>query len=185
MADQKVNELSTATPALTDYIMGMSGSAEYKALVSAVAKKIVEDYAGSSLAGSNQSVKAALDSLNSNSTFLYTNTSWTKPSIDETRIAYVSGGYAERGGVVYVNITLQNISTYPFSAGAFSVVSGMPRPDGNLAPLTIGAMTGDSNVSKLVHAEVVNATLRITCSAALGAPSTASTIRIMGAYKKA
>ena len=65
MADQKVNELSTATPALTDYIMGMSGSAEYKALVSAVAKKIVEDYAGSSLAGSNQSIKAALDGLNS------------------------------------------------------------------------------------------------------------------------
>lgn len=66
MADQKVNELSTATPALTDYIMGMGSSAEYKALVSAVAKKIVEDYAGSSLAGSNQSIKAALDGLNSN-----------------------------------------------------------------------------------------------------------------------
>lgn len=66
MSEQAVNELSTATPNLTDYIMGMSGTAEYKALVSAVAKKIVEDYAGSSLAGSNQSVKAALDTLNSN-----------------------------------------------------------------------------------------------------------------------
>lgn len=66
MAEQAVNELSTATPNLTDYIMGMSGTAEYKALVSAVAKKIVEDYAGSSLAGSNQSVKSALDTLNSN-----------------------------------------------------------------------------------------------------------------------
>lgn len=66
MADQKVNELSTATPALTDYIMGIGSSAEYKALVSAVAKKIVEDYTGSSLAGSSQSVKAALDGLNSN-----------------------------------------------------------------------------------------------------------------------
>ena len=65
MAEQKVNELSTATPALTDYIMGMSGTAEYKALVSAVAKKIVEDYAGSTLAGSAQSVKSALDALNS------------------------------------------------------------------------------------------------------------------------
>ena len=65
MADQKVNELSTTTPALTDYIMGMSGTAEYKALVSAVAKKIVEDYAGSTLAGSAQSVKSALDALNS------------------------------------------------------------------------------------------------------------------------
>lgn len=67
MAEQAVNELSTATPNLTDYIIGMSDTAEYRALVSAVAKKIVEDYAGSSLAGSNQSVKAALDSLNSNS----------------------------------------------------------------------------------------------------------------------
>lgn len=65
MAEQKVNELSTSTPALTDYIMGMSGTAEYKALVSAVAKKIVEDYAGSTLAGSAQSVKSALDALNS------------------------------------------------------------------------------------------------------------------------
>lgn len=69
MSEQAVNELSTATPNLTDYIMGMSGTAEYKALVSAVAKKIVEDYAGSSLAGSNQSVKAALDSLNSNGVY--------------------------------------------------------------------------------------------------------------------
>ena len=66
MAEQKVNELSTATPALTDYIMGMSGTAEYKALVSAVAKKIVEDYAGSTLAGSARSVKSAIDELNSN-----------------------------------------------------------------------------------------------------------------------
>ena len=72
MADQKVNELSTSTPALTDYIMGMSGTAEYKALVSAVAKKIVEDYAGSTLAGSAQSVKSALDALNSTLTLITT-----------------------------------------------------------------------------------------------------------------
>ena len=177
-----------AIAALTnsDFVrMVTSAGASRKATLQTIAQHIIENYAGSTLAGSQQSVKSALDALNSNSTFLYTNTSWTKPSIDETRIAYVSGGYAERGGVVYVNITLQNIPTYPFNAGAFSVVSGMPRPDGNLAPLTIGAMTGDSNVSKLVHAEVVNATLRITCSAALGAPSTASIIRIIGAYKKA
>ena len=78
MSDQKVNELSTATPALTDYIMGMSGTAEYKALVSAVAKKIVEDYAGSTLAGSAQSVKSALDALNSNSSLYYTDTNSTE-----------------------------------------------------------------------------------------------------------
>ena len=39
---------------------------EYRALVSDVAKKIIEDYAGSTLAGSAQSVQAALASLNSN-----------------------------------------------------------------------------------------------------------------------
>lgn len=38
---------------------------EYRALVSDVAKKIIEDYAGSTLAGSAQSVQAALASLNS------------------------------------------------------------------------------------------------------------------------
>lgn len=39
----------------------------YKQLVSDVAKKIIENYTGSSLAGSSQSVKSALDALNSNS----------------------------------------------------------------------------------------------------------------------
>lgn len=39
---------------------------EYRALVSDVAKKIIEDYAGSTLAGSAQSVQSALASLNSN-----------------------------------------------------------------------------------------------------------------------
>ena len=38
---------------------------EYRALVSDVAKKIIEDYAGSQLAGSAQSVQAALAALNS------------------------------------------------------------------------------------------------------------------------
>lgn len=38
---------------------------EYRALVSDVAKKIIEDYAGSTLAGSAQSVQAALAALNS------------------------------------------------------------------------------------------------------------------------
>jgi hypothetical protein len=38
---------------------------EYRALVSDVAKKIIEDYAGSTLAGSAQSVQSALASLNS------------------------------------------------------------------------------------------------------------------------
>ena len=43
-----------------------SNNASYKALVSDVAKCIVENYAGSSLAGSAQSIQAAFTALNSN-----------------------------------------------------------------------------------------------------------------------
>lgn len=50
---------------LTDLLVGARGSASYKLLVSDIAKAIVENYKGSSLAGSAQSVKSALDSLNS------------------------------------------------------------------------------------------------------------------------
>ena len=51
----------------SDYIRVVGSDNEsYKQLVSDVAKKIIENYTGSSLAGSSQSVKSALDSLNSN-----------------------------------------------------------------------------------------------------------------------
>lgn len=49
-----------------DYIRVVgSDNNSYKQLVSDVAKKIIENYTGSSLAGSSQSVKSALDTLNS------------------------------------------------------------------------------------------------------------------------
>ena len=51
----------------SDYIRVVGSDNEaYKQSVSDVAKKIIENYTGSSLAGSSQSVKNALDSLNSN-----------------------------------------------------------------------------------------------------------------------
>ena len=103
MADQKVNELSTATPALTDYIMGIGSSAEYKALVSAVAKKIVEDYTGSSLAGSSQSVKAALDGLNSNLATTYfakVSGNISTSNIDSFTTAGIYSGYIEVIGIL-------------------------------------------------------------------------------------
>ena len=53
------------TPALTDLLLEARGTASYKLLISDLAKAIVENYAGSSLAGSAQSIKTALDSLNS------------------------------------------------------------------------------------------------------------------------
>lgn len=124
MADQKVNELSTATPALTDYIMGMSGTAEYKALVSAVAKKIVEDYAGSTLAGSAQSVKSALDALNS-----------TLVGGAFTNIAteYTAGvGYQKRSGWVFVRG--QGLHTN-LTVGNYTILATLPA--GHRPPIEI------------------------------------------------
>ena len=53
----------------SDYIRVVgTDNVSYKQLVSDVAKKIIENYTGSSLAGSSQSVKSALDALNSKTT---------------------------------------------------------------------------------------------------------------------
>lgn len=57
---------SKANLTTNDYIRVVgSDNNSYKQLVSDVAKKIIENYTGSSLAGSSQSVKSALDTLNS------------------------------------------------------------------------------------------------------------------------
>lgn len=78
MADTYEKDLAQKTSLTTsDYIRVVgSDNVSYKQLVSDVAKKIIENYTGSSLAGSSQSVKSALDSLNSKSlTYLRTLTS--------------------------------------------------------------------------------------------------------------
>lgn len=62
--EQLTENLTKGTPALTHYLQAY-GSSAYKALVSDVAKCIINDYKGLSLAGTAQSVKSALDSLNS------------------------------------------------------------------------------------------------------------------------
>ena len=63
--EQNLGQKSSLT--VNDYIRVVgSDNASYKQLVSDVAKKIIENYTGSSLAGSSQSVKSALDALNRN-----------------------------------------------------------------------------------------------------------------------
>lgn len=67
MADvYEQNLASKSTLTTTDYIRVVgSDNVSYKQLVSDVAKKIIENYTGTTLAGSAQSVKSAVDSLNS------------------------------------------------------------------------------------------------------------------------
>lgn len=63
MADIRVNTLPEQSPSLDDHILAIKESGSYQALVSDVAKKIIEEYAGTPLAGSNQSIANALASL--------------------------------------------------------------------------------------------------------------------------
>ena len=71
MADTNITipELGSLTAGqVSDLLLVTRGTTGYKMLVSDIAKTIIETYQGSSLAGSTQSVKAALDSLNSRGT---------------------------------------------------------------------------------------------------------------------
>lgn len=68
MADQKITELPIKTSTginLTDYLLGIDSAEGYQMLVSDIAKKIVEDYAGSTLLGQAQSVMNAIEQCNS------------------------------------------------------------------------------------------------------------------------
>ena len=69
MADTYEKDLAQKSSLTVNDFIRVVGTdnVSYKQLVSDVAKKIIENYTGSSLAGSSQSVKAALDSLNSKS----------------------------------------------------------------------------------------------------------------------
>lgn len=55
---------ATSNISLADYLMGIDAAEGYQMLIGDLAQKIVETYTGSSLAGSAQTLKAALDGLN-------------------------------------------------------------------------------------------------------------------------
>lgn len=116
--------LSVATNG--DYLRVVgSDNNSYKQLVNDVAKKIIENYTNSNLAGANQSVKAALDSLNSNMAFnsltsgsLLTwaeglaDGEWhfrTNNAVSDTPIAYLLG-------VVYVKDGNRRILAYKMTS---------------------------------------------------------------------
>lgn len=55
---------ATSNISLADYLMGIDAAEGYQMLIGDLARKIIETYTGSSLAGSAQTLKAALDGLN-------------------------------------------------------------------------------------------------------------------------
>ena len=72
-----------------------ANNASYKALVSDVAKCIVENYAGSSLAGSAQTIKAALDALNSKALPSSGNNHSITPTFD---VEYIALRFTDQSG---------------------------------------------------------------------------------------
>lgn len=73
MADTYEKDLAQKSSLTVNDFIRVVGTdnVSYKQLVSDVAKKIIENYTGSSLAGSSQSVKSALDALNSKTSGLF------------------------------------------------------------------------------------------------------------------
>lgn len=64
MADIKVNELPTSTPALTDKLFGIGASEEYQAEISGVANVVLKNYSNSSLETTSKNVVGAINELN-------------------------------------------------------------------------------------------------------------------------
>ena len=120
MADVYEKNLnSKASLTVNDYIRVVgSDNVSYKQLVSDVANKIITTYTGASLAGSNQSVKSALDSLNSNIN-----------NIHELTLKSGFTGFAvytQIGRIVCVAIRAE--TTQAISATTMLISSGLPRP---------------------------------------------------------
>ena len=86
MANTIISDLPALTPAAGTVLYAENSSQSGKIDYATLAQAIIENYASSTLAGSAQSVKSALDSLNSN---YAVNTSTIK--------------VAKKGNVVYIN----------------------------------------------------------------------------------
>ena len=100
-----------------DFIrMVSSAGASRKATLQAIAQHIIEQYAGSSLLGKQQSVKSALDELNS--------TIELEPTVYGTRITIAYSKCVQIGRIVYVNIR----GTANQNLNGNTIVTGLPTP---------------------------------------------------------
>lgn len=141
MADVYEKNLSQKTTlAMTDYLRVVgSNNVSYKQLVSDVANKIITQYTGASLAGSNQSVKAALDSLNSKLlkvVYINGETTFAIPS-SYRGILKILDSTVERCGLYFV----VSIGSGAVATGAIKAATGISITEGTNT-LTITPTTG-------------------------------------------
>lgn len=118
MAYQKITELPIKNASainLADYLLGIDAADGYQMLISDLAKKIVETYAGSSLAGSAQTLKAAIDALNGK---------FTTPEplgivLASSNYSCVRGFAYRIGKMVFVSVVMNSSSQIPAGQGLF------------------------------------------------------------------
>lgn len=117
--------LSVATNG--DYLRVVgSDNNSYKQLVNDVAKKIIENYTNSSLAGANQSVKAALNSLNSkmsgitfSKTVVATETKTFTLGSNYRGVLFIHDSASQRNGVYMLFSTgNSNVDVKPISSAS-------------------------------------------------------------------
>jgi len=109
----------------SDFVrMVTSAGASRKATLQSIASHIIETYAGSSLAGSNQSVKAAIDGLNST----LTGGTFTNLASDYTGGLY----YQKRAGWVFIRGQGPHTN---LTAGNYTVLATLPA--GHRPPIEI------------------------------------------------
>lgn len=109
---------------------------EYRALVSDVAKKIIEDYAGSTLAGSAQSVQAALAALNSKKYELGSTPGNFLNNNDDLNQFYTPGNFACK-----TNVTASSLSNCP-TTSAFKLIVEYATGNGTPCQTIIEYNTG-------------------------------------------
>ena len=126
MADTNITipELGSLTAGqVSDLLLVTRGTTGYKMLVSDIAKTIIETYQGSSLAGSAQSVKAALDSLNSRTTRKIISTYTASSDVSNVEVELSQIGNLIIGYVIFrANVTMEGtgaviVSDLPTGAG--------------------------------------------------------------------
>lgn len=108
-----------------DQILMVNGSAAARIDYNVLAKAIIEQYAGSTVAGSAQSVKAALDALNSKTTYAAVDFNQVA-SINTEYIQPYVGHYVVWGKVVQFYLGFNVLKECPINTRLFTLTKYLP-----------------------------------------------------------
>ena len=129
--------------ATSDFVRSVTAAgASSKVTVSNLAKTIIENYTGSILAGSSQSVKSALDAIDG--TYQEIFPSMAVPTIvNPSMFSNLLGGYSRSGDMVLVQVGIYVSGTFTAN-DYFTALSGLPVPN---TPVALSVST-NSTTSK-------------------------------------